>query len=84
MVRFPIDATVDFNSKGQWYDIECHKGSVPSALVPSQITTYVKTNYSGRSIVKLEKQRRGGYEVELSDGLELKFDKNYKLVDLDR
>ena len=57
---------------------------MPSALVPSQITTYVKTNYSGRPRVKGEKQRRGGYEVELSDGLELKFDKNYKLVDLDR
>ena len=83
-VVFTDGATVDFNSKGQWYDIECRKESVPSALVPSQITTYVKANYSGRPIVKLEKQRRGGYEVELSDGLELKFDKNYKLVDLDR
>lgn len=83
-VVFTDGSTVDFNSKGQWTDVECPKGSVPTALVPSQISAYVKKNYSGRSVSKLEKQRRGGYEVELSDGLELKFDKTFNLVDIDR
>jgi hypothetical protein len=42
----------------------------------------VRKNYSGATIVQIEKAR-SGYEVQLSTGLELTFNKNFKVIDID-
>ena len=44
---------------------------------------YVKTNYAGQKVLKIEKEDRGGYEIKLSGGLELGFDKRFQLIDID-
>lgn len=64
---------ITFDSRGNWKDIEVKgTGSVPSALILNAISTYVKQNQKKARIIGIEKNR-SGYEVELSNGVEMKF-----------
>lgn len=64
---------VKFDSKGNWRDVECRAGkSVPDAFVPAAIRQWVKTSHKGVRIVGIEKDSRG-YEVQLDNGLEARF-----------
>lgn len=77
-VDFESGAEVDFKSDGNWKEVKAARGSVvPAAIVPSAIANYVKTNFNGQSIVEIS-HMRGGYEVELSNGIELKLTKDAK------
>lgn len=71
-VDFASGAEVEFMSDGRWKEIKVAKGSaVPAALVPEAISKYVAENFKGLSVVEISRER-GGYEVELSNGTELK------------
>lgn len=71
-------AEIDFMSDGNWKEVKAAKGkAVPAAIVPSAIAKYVSTNFSGQSIVEISR-KRGGYEVELSNGSELKLTEDAK------
>lgn len=71
-------AEVDFRDNGDWKEIKGARGnSVPAALIPSAIAKYVSTNHSGQKIVELSR-KRGGYEIELSNGTELKLTEDAK------
>lgn len=63
---------IDFRDNGEWKGIKAANGkSVPTALVPAAISKYVAGNYRGQRIVKVSR-KRGGYEIKLSNGTELK------------
>lgn len=64
---------IDFDTNNQWKKVECYSKAVPAAFVPAAIASYVKSNYQALPITKIHKEM-GGYEVELSNGLDLKFD----------
>ena len=66
---------IDFTATGDWKDVDCHTRAVPAAIVPAAITKYVKTQFPNNIIVKISK-KYAGYEVELNNDMELKFDKN--------
>lgn len=71
-IKLSSGAEIDFNSDGSWKKIEAAYGStVPSAVVPKGIASYVATNFPGVGIKEIE-QKRGGYEVDLTNGSELK------------
>lgn len=77
-VDFVSGAEVDFKSDGNWKEVKAARGTaVPAAIVPSAIANYVKTNFKGQSIVEISR-KRGGYEVELSNGSELKLTEDAK------
>lgn len=64
---------ITFDKNGNWKDVEVRKGaSVPGAFVPDAIKTYVKQNQKNSKIIGIEKNR-SGYEVELTNGVEMKF-----------
>ncbi|MBP5521592.1 MAG: PepSY-like domain-containing protein [Bacteroidales bacterium] len=73
---------IDFDSKGEWDKVDCKRAAVPASLVPAVIAEYVETSFPGQVIVKIDKERYG-YEIELASDLELKFDKNGKLLSID-
>ena len=74
---------ITFDRNGNWDNVEVKSSaSVPSAFVPSGIAEYVRTNLSGTRIVGIDKER-SGYDVELSNGAELKFNKNGQFVRYD-
>lgn len=81
-VIFTNGEKIEFDSKGQWRDIECRQSRVPDALIPAAIANFVKKNYPQTTILKIERDRRT-YEIELSNRLELKFNNAFQLIDID-
>ena len=78
----PDGTKIEFDSNGKWKEVE-RRSSVPSAIVPAPISQYVKKNYPSCVIEKISQDRRG-IEIELSNGLDIEFDKSYRVVEIDR
>lgn len=67
---------ISFDRSGNWESVECSvKNTVPKAFVPQKVSDYVKQAQPKTHIVGIEKDR-GGYDVELSNGIEMKFNRN--------
>jgi hypothetical protein len=81
-VRFANGTEVEFDGKGSWDEIDGNHKAIPASVIPAGITAYVKSNYKGQAITKLDK-KRSGYEVELANDVELEFDKTGKFVRID-
>ncbi len=78
-----VDGTrIEFSGDGEWKDVECRKSAVPTAIVPKQIAEYVAKKYPDAKILKIDREEN--YDVELSNRLELEFDKKFRLIDIDR
>lgn len=75
-------AKIDFDKKGNWDKVDCETYAVPAALIPASIAQYVKTNFPGTIIIKIDKERYG-YDIELSNDIELKFNQSGALVGMD-
>ena len=63
---------IEFNRKGEWKEMKCTDG-LPVTLVPGYITRYIVGRFPKQLIIDCEKLK-GGYEVTLSNGLEIQFD----------
>ena len=73
---------LEFDKKGNLTEIDCKQGIVPVELIPQAITNYLKDNYAGQSVKKIE-INKNEYEVELTNGLDLTFNKHFQLIDID-
>ena len=73
---------LEFDKKGNLTEIDCKQETVPAQLIPQAIKEYVKDNYAGQSVKKFE-IKRNEYEIELSNGLDLTFNKHFQLIDID-
>ncbi len=81
--RLDDGTKIEFTKKGNWDKVDCPGvQAVPAAIVPEAIQKYVKTNFQGCVITKIDKERYG-YEIELSNDLDLKFDYQGVLVGMD-
>lgn len=80
-VHFSDGCKVEFNKDGQWRDLDCEKAMVPPSLIPEKIAKHLIDTYPGIKVLKMEKER-SGYDLKLSNGLELKFDNNQKFLRL--
>lgn len=83
-IIFTDGGKVEFDRKGNWTEVSSGRSntSVPSSLVPQTIRNYVASHYGGTRIVKIERDKKG-YEVKLSNGIELEFNARLQLVDID-
>ena len=81
-VVFESGTKIEFGSEGKWQEIECRTGEVPRQLVPKKVVDYVAKHYPTARITEL-KHEHSAWEVNLGTGLELTFDKSYKLIDID-
>jgi predicted nucleotide-binding protein (sugar kinase/HSP70/actin superfamily) len=81
-VRLTDGTNIEFTSKGNWDEVNCRFSEVPSAIIPQPIREYIKKNYPGAKVILIEKDRND-YEVKLSNRLELKFDKDFNIYDID-
>lgn len=74
---------IKFDRKGNWQEIEVSAtNSVPKTFILPTMAQYVKVNQPGTKVVGIERDG-SGYEVELSNGVDIKFDKdgNFKKYD---
>ena len=81
-VIFTDGDKLEFDKRGDWVEISCKKEGVPMQAVPEAIRLYVQSNYENTKILKIERSSKE-YEVELSNRLELTFDKEVHLIDID-
>lgn len=67
---------ITFDSKGNWKEVETNiDKSVPKNFIPAGVQKFVSKAQAGARVVGIDKERNG-YTVELSNGVEMKFDKN--------
>ena len=81
-VVFVNGSKVEFAKDGAWKEVDCKYGEVPAAIVPQQIRDYVAKNFAGRKIVSIDRDKRD-WEVKLDNGLDLKFDLHFRLIEID-
>lgn len=82
-VVFNTGDKVEFDKSGEWTEVRCRQTGVPAAIVPAQIAEYVKTTYPDAQILQIERDDRGGYEIKLSNRLEITFNKQMQVIDID-
>ena len=71
---------IEFSRKGNWEEVDCRYSEVPAAVVPAPIANFVSENHPDARVLKIERDRRG-YEVKLSNRVELSFNNSFELVD---
>ena len=81
-VKFSSGATVEFNKTGELKKVDCRRLAVPDGIVPEIVVSYVKTKFPKEYITEWGKDDRR-WKVELNNGLDLLFDKNYQFVGID-
>lgn len=73
---------LEFDKKGNVTEIDCKQGAVPEKLIPQAIRTYLQENYSGQTVRKIE-FNKNEYELELSNGIDITFNKHFQVIDID-
>lgn len=85
-VMLSDNTKLEFDRKIEWKEIDCEHATiytfVPSALVPQQITAYVSQKYPNNTIVKISKDGRN-WDIELNNDIEIEFNKNFEVVEID-
>ena len=83
-VKLVNGTKIEFNNAGKWTSVDCQTREVPQDLILKPIRNYVAKNFPDVKIVKIEKDFVG-FDIELSDGVGVKFDRlgNFKSVDMD-
>ncbi|MDR1341396.1 MAG: PepSY-like domain-containing protein [Prevotellaceae bacterium] len=76
---------IDFTKSGDWDDVDGKYTAIPEsilALLPQGIPEYVKNTPHDCHIVEVNKEHYG-YEIELSNGTELKFNSKGEFIRID-
>lgn len=73
---------LEFSTSGDWTEIENKATGVPEKLLPAKIATYIKKNYKGIVVEKIEKERYG-FSVDLANDIDLEFNKNGDFIRID-
>lgn len=74
---------IEFDRSGNWKNVETSvNSSVPKGFLPKEAVTFINAKHNGKKVVGIEKKRYG-YEIELSDGIDIQFDKNGKFIKYD-
>ena len=82
-VKLANGMKIEFDTLGVWKEIKAPEdGEVPLALVPDTIMNFVNEKYPEIKVRKIQKESYG-YEVDLSNKTELKFDPNGGLLKID-
>lgn len=81
-VTFASGIKLEFDSKGEVKKIESKVDGIDEKLIPEQIRSYVDDHFPGHRYWEYSVDRRG-YEVELSNRMELKFNRNFELMEIE-
>lgn len=71
---------VDFDQEGSWKEVESdNDAAIPTGFISSTIVSYVDTNYKTAQISAIDKVT-AGFEVELTNDVDLLFDPSGQFV----
>ncbi|KFF09715.1 PepSY-like domain-containing protein [Flavobacterium hydatis] len=82
-VQFANNIEVEFDAKGNWEEVDGNHAEIPISIIPKNIVSYVKSNFANTIITKIDKGT-WGYEVNLSNGLELEFNSKGNFIRIDK
>lgn len=80
ILRNGID--LEFDSNGNWTEVDAKKNSVPNKLVLPIIQSYVQKSFPNNEIVQISRKGRK-IEIELTNGLDLEFNKKGQFIRID-
>lgn len=73
-----------FNANGEWTDVDAPLGqTIPDGIAPANIVEYINQNYNGYGINEISKESYG-YDVELTNGIDLEFNAQGEFIRIDR
>src|SRR5690606_5189865 len=65
---------IEFDKSGNWISVEGARNEpIPTGFIPRLMTTYVSNTFPDAAISDIVRER-DGFEVELTNGTDLKFD----------
>lgn len=74
---------LEFSKNGDWKEIDTKKAAIPANIIPAEIANYLRQNFDASIKIVQVKRDKKGYELELSNKLELEFNSKGKLVRYD-
>ena len=81
-VRFENGMEIEFNSTGDWEEVESHSACLPMGFLPASILDYLNRHHPGVCLHEISRGRHK-YEIEMSNGIELIFNKNGEFLRYD-
>lgn len=82
-IIFGDGTKLEFDKRGTWQDIDGKHHAIPSSVVPAKVQTYVQKHFPGTQVIQIERKSRGRYSVELSNTVDLLFDRSFRFVGYD-
>lgn len=73
-VKLTNGTKIEFNSRGEWKSVDGGKRSVPASLLHKTARNHFAKKYPDSKIVSIKKDL-SGFDVTLSDGKSLKYDR---------
>lgn len=81
-VRLDDGTKIDFNGKGNWTEISNKRSGISINIIPPKLVDYVRKEYPQASFITIERDKND-YEIKLSNGVELTFNLDGKLIGFD-
>lgn len=81
-VYFTNGTKIEFDSKGEWTEVENKLVGIKGPVIPEKIQKVLDEDFKGAKVINIERKRRG-YEVDLSNDLELIFDLQGNFIGID-
>lgn len=72
---------IEFAADGRWLEVESRE-ALPRGIVPPSIVTYTAKHYPSLTIHRIERSRRE-WEVSLSNGVEIRFNRRFSVISID-
>lgn len=72
---------IEFAADGRWLEIKSRE-ALPRGIVPPSIVTYTAKHYPSLTIHHIERSRRE-WEVSLSNGVEIRFNRRFSVISID-
>lgn len=73
---------IQFRNDGRLEKVDANSGVISESLIPEKIRDYIKSNYPNVTYKEYEVGARS-YEVKISNGLELTFNSEFKVIEID-
>ena len=78
-IYFPSGVEVELDQNGDWKKVDGHGNVIPEGYYPAGIDSTINASFPGVKIQQIE-SKLWGYEVELINGLELKFNQQLQMT----
>lgn len=81
-IVFVSGEKIEFDKNGNWEEVKCKFSVVPNGIVPEKIREQLSKRFPDAKVLKIERDSKG-YEVELDNKLEVKYNSSFQLTDID-